>query len=414
MDGLVHIAEALRPLAVPVSTLVPDPENARKHSKRNMTAIKSSLARFGQVKPIVVNFATGKPPCVVIAGNATLAAAIELGWTHVAVVQVAMDALTSTAYGLADNRTAELAEWNPDVLSKLIKELHEQDVGLLVDAWSVGEVQRHLSLFNGMRGDDRDLAPPEDPVSEYGVSYALGAHALRCGDATSKADVEALLGDNVPALMVTDPPYGVSYDPAWRTRAAAAGHLSFSPRRVGEVQNDTTVDWSTAWALFPGAVAYVWHAGKFAATVQGSLEVCDFDIRNQIIWSKPHFPIGRGDYHWRHEPCWYAVRRGKKSSWAGDRSQTTVWEVSLDENVEGGHSTQKPIELMARSIRNHGAKGSQVYDPFLGSGTTLIAAETLGRVCFGMELDPRYCDVIRKRWGNWCRDHGLEPGADAL
>jgi DNA modification methylase len=195
--------------------------------------------------------------------------------------------------------------------------------------------------------------------------------------------------------MVTDPPYGVEYDPAWRQRAAEQGLLAYATRRVGKVANDDRVDWREAWALFPGNVIYCWHAGRHASSVQASIESSGFEIRCQIIWAKPHFPISRGHYHWRHEPCWYAVREGANASWIGGRDQTTLWEVALDRNVEGGHGTQKPLECMARPVRNH---EGDVYDPFLGSGTTLIAAEKLGRICYGMEIESRYCDVVLARW----------------
>jgi len=153
-----------------------------------------------------------------------------------------------------------------------------------------------------------------------------------------------------------------------------------------------------AYALFPGAVAYVWHAS--AGVVQFAIDLAGagFEIRSQIVWAKPRFVIGRGHYHWQHEPCWYAVRKGQTAQWAGDRSQSTLWEISnkIEDHTE--HSTQKPVECMARPIRNHGKQGDSVYDPFLGSGTSLIAAEGLGRRCVGLELAPKYVDVIVGRW----------------
>src|SRR5439155_1698540 len=152
------------------------------------------------------------------------------------------------------------------------------------------------------------------------------------------------------------------------------------------------------WKLFPGDVAYVWHASLHTGEVQRSLLSAGFLPRSNLIWSKPHFAISQGHYHWQHEPCWYAVREGRTARWAGDRSQTTVWDIPLrDDAFESDHGTQKPVECMARPIRNHGEAGDVVYDPFLGSGTTLIAAHRLGRVCHGCELEPRYADVILRR-----------------
>jgi DNA modification methylase len=209
--------------------------------------------------------------------------------------------------------------------------------------------------------------------------------------------------------MVTDPPYGVVYDPSWRNAAGVSASA-----RTGKVQNDDRADWTDAWKLFPGDTAYVWHAGKFAAQVQCSLEVCGFEVRAQIIWRKSHFAIGRGHYHWQHEPCWYATRKGGKPTWNGDRKQSTIWDI---EGVKSGqasgveapdvasiHGTQKPVACMLRPIQNNSKPGNVVYDPFLGSGTTIIAAEQSGRVCFGLEIDPAYVDVIVRRWQNFTGD----------
>jgi DNA modification methylase len=187
--------------------------------------------------------------------------------------------------------------------------------------------------------------------------------------------------------------------------------IHHADRRVGTVENDGRADWTDAWRLFPGDVAYVWHADRHASEVQMSVEAAGFEIRAQVVWAKPRFAISRGHYHWQHEPCWYAVRKGATASWAGDRSQTTLWQIALDKNVEGGHSTQKPMECMERPIRNH---HGDVYEPFCGSGTTVIAAARQGRRCFAVEISPAYCDVIRKRWTKWARTAGHDPGSGAL
>ena len=192
--------------------------------------------------------------------------------------------------------------------------------------------------------------------------------------------------------MVCDPPYGVSYDPAWRNDAGVS-----TTERTGKVLNDDRVDWTEAWRLFPGDVAYVWHAGRYCAEVAASLERADFEIRSQIIWSKSRFALSRGHYHWQHEPAWYAVRRGATAHWGGDRTQSTLWEIGLtDDGQWTPHGTQKPVECMARPMRNHDAPS--VYEPFSGSGTSLIAAEQHRRKCFAMELAPGYVDVALRRW----------------
>jgi DNA modification methylase len=230
-------------------------------------------------------------------------------------------------------------------------------------------------------------------------------HQIFVGDSTDPACVQRLLGREKPFLMVTDPPYGVDYDPAWRQESAEAGHLAYAARRIGEVANDDRADWREAWRLFPGDVVYCWHAGKHASKVQASIEAAGFEIRSHLIWSKPHFPISRGHYHWRHEPCWYAIRQGSQAFWCGGHEQTTVWEITLDRNAVGGHGTQKPVECMARPIRNHGRKGDIVYDPFLGSGTTLVAAEQEARIAYGCEIEPKYVAAALERLAGM----GLEP-----
>ncbi|NQV57117.1 MAG: site-specific DNA-methyltransferase, partial [Rhodospirillales bacterium] len=168
-------------------------------------------------------------------------------------------------------------------------------------------------------------------------------------------------------------------------------------KRTGKVTNDERADWREAWELFPGDIAYVWHGALHAVTVAASLEACGFAIRAQIIWAKERLVIGRGDYHWQHEPAWYVVRN--KGHWTGDRKQTTLWNISSRlQDSETTHGTQKPVECMRRPILNNSRTGDAVYDPFLGSGTTLIAAETARRRCFGIEIDPGYMDVIIRRW----------------
>lgn len=223
-------------------------------------------------------------------------------------------------------------------------------------------------------------------------------HRIMCGDSTSAEDVARLLDGAKPHLMVTDPPYGVEYDPNWRNEADRANGKPYGARAVGLVSNDDKADWREAWALFPGDVAYVWHAGLFAPVVADSLAACDFHLRSQIIWSKSNFAIGRGDYHWHHEPCWYAVRKGRKGHWAGDRKQTTVWEIAKPAKSETGHGTQKPVDCMKRPIENNSKPGDAVYEPFSGSGTTIIAGEMTGRRVFAMELNPAYVDIAVKRW----------------
>ncbi len=203
------------------------------------------------------------------------------------------------------------------------------------------------------------------------------------------------------ASAVADPPYGVGYEPSWRARR----NLSTGKLAQGKVLNDDRADWREAYALFPGDVAYVWHGALHGDVVAADLAACGLQLRAQIIWAKQHFTLSRGDYHWKHETCWYAVREGKASHWQGDRTQTTVWEIpnnnpfgNRQREQSWGHGTQKPVECMRRPITNNSRPGQAIYDPFLGSGTSLIAAEMTGRVCYGIELNPAYADVVVRRW----------------
>ena len=254
-----------------------------------------------------------------------------------------------------------------------------------------------------MWADGRGRSPGAggDADNAAGRRLALGPHRVGCGDSTDGGIVQAVLQGASPDLMVTDPPYGVNYDPEWRHRAGVN-----NSSRTGKVANDGRADWEAAWALFPGNIAYVWHGALHATTVAASLERQGFAIRAQIIWAKERLVIGRGDYHWQHEPCWYAVR--SKGNWTGDRKQTTLWTISSKEqDAETVHGTQKPVECMRRPILNNTSPGDFVYEPFLGSGTTLIAAESCGRACRAVELSPLYVDVAVRRWQAFTGERAL-------
>ena len=371
-----------------VEALVPYARNARTHSADQVARIAGSIREFGFCNPVLVDGANG-----IIAGHGRVLAARQLGLVHVPVIELAhLSEAQKRAYILADNRLAEQAGWDQDLLSLELGELAELGIDLGGLGFDGAELD---ALLNHGAADPREEATPEvpaDPVSRAGDLWRLGRHRLICGDATDPATVERLLDGVAPHLMVTDPPYGVSYDPAWRNDA---GHAK--TRRTGRVLNDDRADWRDAWALFPGAVAYVWHGALHAGTVAGSLTACGFAIRAQIVWAKERLVLSRGHYHWQHEPCWYAVRG--KGHWSGDRKQSTLWPIpNRDQDAETRHGTQKPVEVMRRPILNNSSPGQAVYEPFSGSGTTLIAAETTGRSCLAVELDPRYVDVAVTRW----------------
>jgi DNA modification methylase len=315
------------------------------------------------------------------------------------------------ALAIADNQLALLSDWDEEKLRKQLALLSAEDFNLDLLGFEDVELQHLLQAQTENPFCNEDEVPdrPAVIITRPGDLWLLPgrkqcAHRFLCGDATRKVDVDRLIkGQPPPLLMVTDPPFGVSLDPEWREELG----LNKGTRQSGKVANDDRSDWSEAWALFPGDVAYVWHAGIHATKVDLSLQSCDFEIRAQLIWAKQHFVISRGAYHWQHEPCWYAVRKGRNANWRGDRKQTTMWNVanlnpfggeSASENEPCGHSTQKPVEIMRRPIVNHTRPGDTVYDPFLGSGSTLIAAESIGRLCFAIEIDPGHADMSVLRW----------------
>jgi DNA modification methylase len=380
---------------VPLGAISPDPANVRKHSPKNIDAIKASLRRFGQQKPIVVD-AKG----IVLAGNGTLTAARELGWKEIQIVRTALAGVQATAFGIADNRSAELAEWD-DKLADVLASLEAEDFPLA----DIGFDEADLAeLVGDPEPSDADAEPQIDKAEElrakWGVElgqvWQLGEHKITCGDSTSADVVKRLLGDEKPHLMVTDPPYGVNYDASWREDAGLAG----SGIAKGKVLNDDKADWHETWAQFPGDVAYVWHAHSQAAESILSFLRLGFDFRSQIIWAKSSPSIGRGDYHWQHEPCLYLVRKGRTGRYNGDRTQSTLWQIDKPKKSETGHSTQKPIECMERPIRNNSKAGDLVYEPFSGSGTTIIACERTGRKCRAIELNPAYVAVTIQRWAD--------------
>ena len=335
---------------------------------------------------------------VLIAGHGRIVAAKRLGLREVPVIRLGhLTDAQARAFRLADNRIALNAGWDEEMLSAELERLKEDDVALDLLGFAEDELDRLLDgLDAGGASEKEDEVPtlPTQAVTRPGDLWLLGQHRLLCGDATVATDVERVLDGARPYLMVTDPPYGVDYDPNWRNESGVS-----ATARTGKVSNDDRADWREAWSLFPGEVAYVWHSGIHARTVAESLDACGFLIRAQIVWAKPRLVLGRGDYHWQHEPCFYAVRKGATGHWQGARDQTTLWTIATGENDEATeHGTQKPVECMRRPIVNNSAKGDRVYEPFAGSGSTLIAADSVGRVCLALEIDPRYCDVIIERW----------------
>jgi len=379
----------------PITKPIPYSRNPRRNEGA-IAKVAGSLKEFGWRQPIVVD-----TEGVIIAGHTRLLAAQKLGLSQVP-VHIATDLSPQQikAYRLADNRVAQEAEWDMDLLKLELSELDEEGFSLDLTGFNEDELEALLAegTEDGLTDEDETPEVEEEAITLEGDLWILGKHRLRCGDSTNAEHVADLLQNVQPHLMVTDPPYGVNYDADWRNKAKRTDGSAIGASATGKVENDNQADWSDAWALFPGDVAYVWHAGHMAHVVAQSLINNGFNIRAQIIWAKNNMVIGRGDYHPKHEPCWYAVRKNATGHYVGDRKQTTVWNIDKPMKSETGHSTQKPVECMRKPIENNSSPGQAVYEPFSGSGTTIIAAETTSRVCYAMELHPPYVDVAVKRW----------------
>lgn len=402
----------------PIERFRPYERNPRKNDKA-VDQMRASLREFGFAVPVLAR-STGD----VCDGHLRLkAAAVEKQWPggDVAAIPVVLcDGWTEAqmkAFRLMANRSVTWADWNMEALALEFGELKAMDFDLSLTGFDTREIDQFTLAPNPAEDDVPPV--PESPVTRAGDLWLLGEHRLLCGDSTKTEDVARAMGCANPNLMVTDPPYGVNYNPTWRDPVGEFGFGVHKTVQRGKTPNDDRADWTLAWQLFSGNVAYVWHASLHTGEVIESLVRAGFEHRAQIIWRKQQALISRGAYHWQHEPCWYAVRKGESANWRGDRKQSTVWDIQNlnptgnrdEERV--GHGAQKPVECMRRPILNHTDAGDAVYDPFLGSGTAIVASELAGRRCFGLEIEPTYCDVIVTRWQNLTNKQATLEGSGA-
>jgi DNA modification methylase len=391
--------------------ITPYARNARKIPQAAVDKVAASIREFGWRQPIVVD-----REGVIICGHTRLLAAYKLGLSE-APVHVAenLTPAQARAYRLLDNRSHDETTWDDDLLGLELLDLRGMGVDLDLTGFDGREIDALLT--NSELDDLADTVPdlPANPVTMPEDLWLCGPHhRILCGDATSPEAVSRLLGGRQPLLMSTDPPYGISLDSEWRDRAGLNGcgpaEASYLKQRTAghtntSISSDTRADWSEAFALAPSLqVAYVWHASVFTREVLDGLLRIGFLYPQQIIWNKGRMVLTRTHYWYQHEPCWYV--RKKNAPWYGKAGEnSTVWDSPSPKFIMGGsdeekcdHPTQKPVELVRRPILNHTKRGELVYDPFLGSGTTLAAAEITERVCHGLELDPKYVDVAVQRW----------------
>ena len=385
-------------MKISIAQLSLDPKNARKHSARNLEAIAASLLKFGQRKPLVVHRG------VVLAGNGTLEAARSLGWTEIEVSEVPQDwdNDTAKAYALADNRTAELAEWDESELAKQLLELVDHE-------WDIAELGFEMPQVIEVEPIDEDDVPeaPAEPKTKLGDVWQLGKHRLVCGDSTDVTVLDKLLGQEKADLVWTDPPYGVAVNKVASVEEAKKLHRRTDGLMIenDDLSHDELTDFlrqafnAILIATKPGACWYI-------AAPSGNLFQC-FSIplteigvwKHTLVWVKDSLVMGRADYHYRHESIFYGWTPGAAHQTPPNRKQDTVWEIKRPK-VNKEHPTMKPVELIERAIQNSSLAGQLVLDAFGGSGSTLIACEQTKRVARLIELDPKYCDVIVTRWEN--------------
>ena len=410
------INKDLEPFLVPIGDLKPDPENIRLKripiSQINIAAynprldlkpgdeeydkIRRSITEFGLVEPLVWNEATG----TLVGGHQRLKILKDRGDTEVEVSVVNIDDLKrEKALNIALNKVQ--GDWNLPSLKELLVDLNDGQFDLTLTGFDEAELQRMID-WEGREGEtDADAVPPapKNPKARPGHLYVLGSHRLLCGDATDLKSVARLMDGKKSRLMNTDPPYGVAYVSKAKSKKQA--------KNFAEIENDE-VDGKKLQGFLERVIKvavphladkcafYLWHPMLTQGTFFAAAAAADIIINRQIIWVKPSMVFGRGDYHWRHELCFYGWRRGHKPDFFGERNQTTIWEAGREN--DGIHPTQKPVELFLRPIINHTREAEVVYEPFSGSGSQIIAAEKTGRRCFAMEIEPGYVDVAIRRW----------------
>jgi site-specific DNA-methyltransferase (adenine-specific) len=378
---------------IQLEQLIPYVNNSRTHSDEQVAQIAASIKEFGFNNPVLVDKDNG-----IIAGHGRVQAARRLGLTEVPCVR--LEHLTKTqrkAYIIADNRLALNAGWDNELLTIELNDLLADDFALELLGFDPAELKDLLDPVEPTEGlTDEDAVPeaPEEPKTKPGDIYQLGRHRLMCGDSTSIDALEKLCDGQLVDMWLTDPPYNVAYEGGTKEK------LTIKNDSMGDDQfRQFLRDSYTAadMVMKPGAVFYIWHADSEGYNFRGAAKDAGWTVRQCLIWKKSSLVMGRQDYHWKHEPCLYGWKDGAGHLWAADRKQTTILEFDKPHR-NGEHPTMKPVGLFEYQMLNNTKGGDQILDSFGGSGTTLIAAEKNGRIARIMELDPKYCDVIVKRW----------------
>jgi len=376
-----------------IEALIPYVNNSRTHSDEQIAQIAASVREFGWTNPILVDGQNG-----IIAGHGRLAAARKLGLTEVPVI--VLDYLSEAqkkALVIADNKLASNAGWDDEMLRLELGDLQEMGFDATIAGFTTEELDALLNVTEGTDGlTDEDDVPeaPEEPTTRLGDVWILGKHRLMCGDSTSIDDMQKLTDNQLVDMWLTDPPYNVAYEGKTKD-ALKIKNDSMGDDQFRQFLRDSYVIADTV--LKPGAVFYIWHADSEGYNFRGAAQDAGWKVRQCLIWKKSTLVMGRQDYHWKHEPCLYGWKEGAGHLWAADRKQTTILEFDKPSR-NGEHPTMKPVGLFEYQMLNNTKGGDIVLDSFGGSGTTMIAAEKNGRLSYLMELDPKYCDVIVKRW----------------
>ena len=376
---------------VSVESLVPYARNSRTHSPQQVDKIAASIKEFGFLNPIIVDGENG-----IIAGHGRVMAAQKLRLSDLPVIEAShLTEAQRRAYVIADNRLALDAGWDNDMLKVELQDLNAAGFDLTLTGFDLGEIGNFLAEpTEGLTDEDAVPDVPAVPVTVEGDVWVLGRHRLMCGDSTSIDHMERLCEGQLVDMWITDPPYNVAYEGGTKEKLTIKND-SMSDDSFRQFLRDA---YSAADAVMKkGAVFYIWHADSEGYNFRGAASDVGWPIRQCLIWKKSSLVMGRQDYHWMHEPCLYGWKEGASHLWSSDRKQTTILEFAKPRR-NGEHPTMKPVELFEYQMLNNTKGSDLVLDSFAGSGTTAIACEKHGRNARLMELDPKYCDVIIKRW----------------
>jgi len=378
----------------------PYEKNAKKHPKKQIEQVANSIKEFGMNQPIIVD-----KEGFIIVGHGRYEALKHLGWTEDKILEnvkvVDLTEEQAKAYRLADNKLNE-SDWDMELVIEELKELPE----LMIDLTGF---DRDL-IIEAEEKDDEVPETPEEPKSKLGDLYELGGHRVLCGDSTQEEAVLALTGGIKVDMYLTDPPYNVAYEGKTKD-ALKIENDSMSDDKFRQFLTDAFT--AADSVMKPGAVFYIWHADLEGYNFRGGCHDIGWKVRQCLIWNKQTMVMGRQDYHWKHEPCLYGWKDGASHLWNSDRTQTTVLNFDRpSRNAE--HPTMKPVELFAYQITNNTKGEDIILDNFLGSGTALIAAQKTGRICYGMELDPKYIDVIVQRYVDYTGNENIIKNGERI